>query len=207
MDATSLRVWTRIATATKQINAIHSQMLQTLLSLHNLKQQLTASVALSKTPNELFNSTSIDNNVISLLIKTQLRKSQMLLNLLQNDQMDKLEQAVIQLQTIRREVVSLVASSPQDQGLVSTAVNVDSLAGMYDAEVRVLRVLVSEVKLGSGYSVIEDDDDDEKSSAGDAYITIEGLIERWKTLREVDLVFEGQLMEIARNAAEANSAI
>ncbi|KAJ3002133.1 UNVERIFIED_CONTAM: hypothetical protein HDU68_006434 [Siphonaria sp. JEL0065] len=178
-------------------------MLQTLLSLLNLKQQLAAAVSASKECSALFDSTNENQLVLPLLIKTQLKKTQMLLSLLQTDQMDQLNQSVFQLQTIKKEALSLMTSSPSDLNLMATAIDIDSLAGMYDSEVRILSVLVSEVKLGSGYSHVDEDD----LSKDEAHITIERVIKRWKTVLEVDLVFEGQLMERARNAAEANAAI
>ncbi|KAJ3060120.1 hypothetical protein HDU98_003868 [Podochytrium sp. JEL0797] len=166
MDTPSAQLLLRTATCTKQISSAHTSILQTLISLSNLHDQSTATLAVLRSNDPLFTGPGdSDTDTLLLLLKSQHRATQRLLSI-----------ALANLDVAKDSA---------------------SLSGMYDTEFRVLRVLVAELQSEPAESLEEPYQ----------HIHPNALIARWKTMREVDLVFEARVMDRARNATEANAAL
>ncbi|KAJ3063805.1 hypothetical protein HDU98_000422 [Podochytrium sp. JEL0797] len=189
MDAPSARLLLRTATCTKQIFSAHTSILQTLISLSNLHDQSTATLAVLRSTDALFTRPSDgDTDTLTLLLKSQHTARQRLLTALKGVQMTQFSKCVNALLAVKKDAIALAN--------LDVAKDIASLSDMYDTEFKVLRVLVAELQ------------SEPVESAEEPYqhIHTNALIVRCKTMREVDLVFEARVMDRARNAAEANAA-
>ncbi|ORY42607.1 hypothetical protein BCR33DRAFT_786327 [Rhizoclosmatium globosum] len=202
-------LWIRTATATRTFSQRHSSMLNLLIALDNLDKQkralsTTASTASTASHEPLFLFTNSKNQLQNQVSADQLDQSEIILKLA--SQIAKKENALIsellivqakllraaadQIAVIANDALKLAVSNP---ATLNSAKDISRLAAMYNKEQRVLTFLIDSLSLAQ----------DEAQSQ----ITLQNVIERWRTLREVDLVWEGMLMETARNAADANAAL
>ncbi|KAJ3288755.1 hypothetical protein HDU79_004612 [Rhizoclosmatium sp. JEL0117] len=171
-------LWIRTATATRTFSQRHSSMLNLLIALDNLeKQKLSAD--------------QLDQSEIILKLASQIaKKENALISELLIVQAKLLRAAADQIAVIANDALKLAVSNP---ATLNSAKDISRLAAMYNKEQRVLTFLIDSLSLAQ----------DEAHSQ----ISLQNVIERWRTLREVDLVWEGMLMETARNAADANAAL
>ncbi|KAJ3141345.1 hypothetical protein HK100_007957 [Physocladia obscura] len=223
MDKNSLRLFARTAAATKSINAAHSEILQSLLSLSNLKKQAQAITFAITSKSAVFphiNETTIENNVFArclpLTLKVIVSNIQAITVLIKTEQVTQLQKEVSLLRTIAKEAASFVNRDHAVQSyyavpvekdvnvifprIIDTAANIDTIAGMYDRECTLLSFLVANLQISLGTGKTEDGSDFNR----DGNVEVDDVIERWRTLELVDLVFEGSIMEIAKAAASAD---
>ncbi|KAJ3250144.1 hypothetical protein HDU77_006938 [Chytriomyces hyalinus] len=215
MDVVSLRLMTRYAALSKQWVQTHSQLLSTLLSLENVNQQLghatshaaSHSHATTHTPQSsphAFDEDHILRQAAPLLVKALNSKQHSILS--SALKLSKsLEKDCAAIKALKRDAIATLnsdsafnawtnsdtdASAP---ALLDVARWIDNLSGMYERETIVLCFLMEELRLlPPGF---------EPENEHGCVVLIEHVVARFRSMHEVDLVFEADVMEIARAAA------
>ncbi|KAJ3406817.1 hypothetical protein HDU80_010333 [Chytriomyces hyalinus] len=215
MDVVSLRLMTRYAALSKQWVQTHSQLLSTLLSLENVNQQLghatshaaSHSHATTHTPQSsphAFDEDHILRQAAPLLVKALNSKQHSILS--SALKLSKsLEKDCAAIKALKRDAIATLnsdsafnawthsdtdASAP---ALLDVARWIDNLSGMYERETIVLCFLMEELRLlPPGF---------EPENEHGCVVLIEQVVARFRSMHEVDLVFEAEVMEIARAAA------
>ncbi|KAJ3241200.1 hypothetical protein HDU81_001598 [Chytriomyces hyalinus] len=214
MDVVSLRLMTRYAALSKQWVQTHSQLLSTLLSLENLNQQLghamshAASQTSHATAHSPHSQTLDEDHILRqaapLLVKTLNSKQDSILS--SALKLSKsLEKDAAAIKALKRDAIATLnsdsafnawtlsdtdASAP---ALLDVARWIDNLSGMYERETIVLCFLVEELRLlPPGF---------EPENEHGCVVLIEQVVARFRSMHEVDLVFEADVMEITRAAA------
>ncbi|KAI8839340.1 hypothetical protein BJ741DRAFT_599099 [Chytriomyces cf. hyalinus JEL632] len=215
MDVVSLRLMTRYAALSKQWVQTHSQLLSTLLSLENVNQQLGhatshaashTSHATTHTPHSsphAFDEGHILRQAAPLLVKALNSKQHSILS--SALKLSKsLERDAAAIKALKRDAIATLNSdsafnawtnSDTDAtapALLDVARWIDNLSGMYERETIVLCFLVEELRLlPPGF---------EPENEHGCVVLIDQVVARFRSMHEVDLVFEADVMEITRAA-------